>query len=191
MYVIFEGIDTSGKSTQLDILCKKNPNIVATKEPGQTPLGKNLRDIILHTHDISKKAEFFLFLADRAEHFKKLIEPNIDKLIISDRGFISGMAYAYCNDKSIDFDFLLHVNRYALCDTMPNKVVLFETNEKLLCSRLKKKEHDSIEKRGISYLLDVQSAMGEICKRLELECLHVNANDTIDDITKQIEGFLR
>lgn len=190
MYVIFEGIDTSGKSTQIDIFCKKNPEIIATKEPGQTNLGKDIREIILHTHDICKKAEFFLFLADRAEHFKRVIEPNIDKIILSDRGFISGMAYAFCNDEKLDLEFLLHVNRYALSNTMPDKVVLFKTDEELLRSRLGKKNHDSIEKRGIDYLMRVQNSMDEIVKYLNISSLHVNAHDSIEEITKQIEGFI-
>lgn len=191
MYVIFEGIDTSGKSTQIHELCKLDKNIIATKEPGKTKLGITLRDIILHSENLSKEAEFFLFLADRAEHFNKIIKPNLDKLIISDRGFISGMAYAFSNDMDMELDFLLQVNKYALLNTMPDKVVLFEMSEDLLKQRLNTKSHDSIEKRGIKYLLHVQKNMKEIVKYLKLDCLYVDANKSIEEITNQIKGFLK
>ncbi|PID47862.1 MAG: dTMP kinase [Proteobacteria bacterium] len=191
MYVIFEGIDTSGKSTQIEILGKKNPDFIITKEPGQTKLGKDIREIILHLHNICKEAEFFLFLADRSEHFQRIVKPNLDKTILSDRGFISGMAYAYCNDESLDLDFLLDANKYALSHTLPDKIVFFKTSKELLEKRLGKKSEDNIEKRGFDYLLRVQDAMEKIIKKLGIEYLHVNAKESIEDINKKIEGFLK
>ncbi len=192
MYVIFEGIDTSGKSTQVEILKNENENIIATKEPGgRTELGKTLREIILNSKDLSKRAEMFLFLADRAEHFEKVIKPNQDKLIISDRGFISGIAYALCNDESLDLEFLLNLNKYALHEAMPQKIVFFFMSEELLKSRLSSKGHDSIEQRGISYLLQVQEKMKEIIKFLNIPCLEIDAKESKENITKQIKGFLK
>lgn len=191
MYVIFEGIDTCGKSTQIERLCAKNSKFIATKEPGNSPLGKDLRDLILHGQDISKKAEFFLFLADRAEHFEKVIKPNQHKTILSDRGFISGMAYAFTNDKNLDLEFLLRINKYALSNTLPQKIVFFQTDENLLSQRFQAKNSDTIEKRGLKYLLDVQDVMREIIHYINIDTLFINAGDEIDEITKKIEGFLK
>lgn len=191
MYVVFEGIDTSGKSTQIEKLCAKHEEFMATKEPGNTPLGENLRDIILHGHGISKKAEFFLFLADRAEHYEKVIKPHKDKIILSDRGFISGMAYAFTNDKNLDLEFLLRVNKYALSNTLPQKILFFETTKELLMERFEQKSSDSIEKRGFEYLLEVQSTMKKIITYVNIDTLYINAGDNVDSITKQIEGFLK
>ncbi len=191
MYVIFEGIDTSGKSTQIELLKQENKDILTTKEPGQTELGKKLRELILHSKTNSSKAEMFLFLADRAEHFEKVIKPNRDKLILSDRGFISGIAYALCNDKNLSLDFLLSLNSFALDEVMPDKVVLFKTDEKLLKSRLSTKSHDTIEQRGIDYLLGVQEKMEEIIRHLNLLHLLIDANDSKEAIKEQIKGFLQ
>ena len=94
MYVVIEGIDTAGKSTQLEILSKKFSDAIFTKEPGATKLGSKLREMALNGEAKSKIAEMFLFLADRAEHIEEVIKPNIDKMIISDRSVISGIAYA-------------------------------------------------------------------------------------------------
>ena len=95
MYIALEGIDTAGKSTQIQALSKKFPDAIITKEPGATEIGKEIREMLLSARVESKKAEFLLFLADRAEHMLKVIEPNINtKMIISDRSAVSGVAYA-------------------------------------------------------------------------------------------------
>ncbi len=95
IYIVFEGIDTTGKSTQIKLLKESFDNIIITKEPGGTDFGKIVRKILLKENLSSNIAETFLFLADRAEHFKRVIETNRNKhLIVSDRGFISGIAYS-------------------------------------------------------------------------------------------------
>ncbi len=85
MYVVIEGIDTAGKSTQLEILKNKFPNAIFTKEPGGTALGIKLREMILSGEANSSLAEMFMFLADRAEHTQEIILKNKNKLIVSDR----------------------------------------------------------------------------------------------------------
>jgi len=95
MYIAIEGIDTAGKSTQIAALKEHFTDAIITKEPGATEIGKEIREMVLSAKAKSKKAEFLLFLADRAEHIKEVIEPNLDtKMIISDRSAISGVAYA-------------------------------------------------------------------------------------------------
>lgn len=61
MYVVIEGIDTAGKSTQLEILSKKYSDAIFTKEPGATPMGLKLREMALNGEAKSKVAEMFLF----------------------------------------------------------------------------------------------------------------------------------
>ena len=118
MYVVIEGIDTAGKSTQLEILKNKFPNAIFTKEPGGTTLGIKLREMILSGEANSSLAEMFMFLADRAEHTQEIILKNKNKLIISDRSFISGIAYA--KDRKIDD--LIELNRLATSNNFPQKV---------------------------------------------------------------------
>ena len=94
MYAVIEGIDTAGKSTQLEILSKKYSDAIFTKEPGGTEVGLKLREMALNGEAKSKIAEMFLFLADRAEHIEEIIKPNSENMVISDRSVISGIAYA-------------------------------------------------------------------------------------------------
>jgi len=186
MYIVVEGVDTSGKTTQIDILKKNFPKAVFTKEPGGSEFGVKIREILLQTEIKSKKAELLLFLADRAEHYEKVIKPNEEKIIFSDRSFISGVAYALANNHQIDIDFLIELNMFVLEKRMPNLIVLLKTDGELIKERMKEKQEDMIESRGVDYLLRVQNCMQNIIKKLEIECITIDSNDSIEIISQKI-----
>lgn len=191
MYIIFEGIDTTGKSTQIELFRQRHADIMTLKEPGNTELGRNLRDIILNSeHKLSFNAELFLFLADRAENFAENISGNPYKMILSDRGMISGIAYALANCENLDMDFLIELNKFALGGNLPDAVVFFKTTKKLIEQRLSLKDHDNIELRGIDYLLNVQDLMGKVLKKLPVKVLTIDASKEIEKIYKEIEEFM-
>ena len=190
MYVIFEGVDTSGKSTQVSLLQEAYPDAMVTKEPGGTKLGMTLREIILHQGVQSHKTELFLFLADRAEHFETRIKPYQNQMILSDRGLVSGIAYALANHASYDLDFLISLNRFALDDTMPDKVILLQTNEALIRARMGEKNADMIEKRGIAYLLQIQRIMIDVLEALNIDFITIDAAKSIEDIHQEIKEFI-
>ena len=183
MYIAIEGIDTSGKSTQIEILKKEFKEAIFVKEPGFTKLGEKLRKIIFEDH-ISKKAELFLFLADRSELIEQIIKPNFNKLIISDRSVISGIAYAM---NFFDFDLLVNLNRFATDSIFPQFVIILKIDENTLKNRLSKKEQDNIEKRGIEYLLQIQDNIISTCKRLEIPHIIIDASNSIDEINFRIK----
>ncbi|HIE35402.1 MAG TPA: dTMP kinase, partial [Campylobacterales bacterium] len=167
MYVILEGIDRVGKSTQIELLKNSFKEAVFTFEPGKTEFGKKIREILLNGDNISPLAEIFLFLADRNEHIQKVIKPNLDRLIISDRGFISGIAYAKIKS-NLSLENLLKLNSLALENIFPQKIILIKIDEKELKRRMDIKKLDSIEKRGVDYLLRVQMIMEEVIKNLSI-----------------------
>jgi len=191
MYVVFEGVDTAGKSTQVDLLHACYPDAIKSKEPGGTALGMTLRELILHRGVNNHKTELFLFLADRAEHYKNVIKDHHDKMILSDRGLISGIAYALANHDSYDLDFLITLNRFAMDDKMPDKVILLLTNESLIKKRMGDKNADFIEKRGIEYLLKIQSIMIEVLDALNINYITIDASKNKEDIHQEIKGFIR
>jgi dTMP kinase len=191
MYIIFEGIDTTGKSTQVALFNSRKENVIQTKEPGGTDLGIKLRNILLESDEkISFNAELLLFLADRAEHYEKVVKNNLNKTIISDRGFISGISYALVNHPELSLDFLVKLNKFALGGNLPDKIVLFKTNYELITQRLGNKEKDNIEQRGIEYLLRVQDVMEETIKSLHVDFLLVDSAKSIEEIYKEIEEFI-
>ena len=190
MYVIFEGIDGAGKSTQIARLAAAFPQAIVTKEPGGTKLGENLREILLKENDLDKRAEILLFLADRAEHSGKIIKPNSDKMILSDRGFVSGMAYALAGG-NFSFEELLSLNKFALQGNFPQKIVFFKADESTLRSRLgSRAQMDGIEARGFSYLLRVQDAMEEILQKLDVRYVTIGAALDEEKITNLIKEFI-
>ena len=190
MYILFEGIDGAGKSTQIARLAAAFPQAIVTKEPGGTKLGENLREILLKENNLDKRAEILLFLADRAEHFGKIIKPNLDKMILSDRGFVSGMAYALAGG-NFSFEELLNLNKFALQGNFPQKIVFFKADESTLRSRLNSRaQMDGIEARGFGYLLRVQDAMEEILQKLDVCYVTIDAAWNKEKITNLIKEFI-
>ncbi|MDO5046818.1 dTMP kinase [Campylobacter sp.] len=197
MYVLFEGVDGVGKSTQIQRVAKFYENALITHEPGGTKLGEKLREILLGKNSLSKEAEILLFLADRAEHFDKIISKNEDKIVLSDRGFVSGMAYAMANESRAGrvcdeayVQKLLEFNKFALQGKMPDKIVFFEANLELINSRVFSRNLDHIESRGAEYLLSVQENMKRVLNSLDLKILTVKADDKIENITNLIKEFI-
>ncbi|MDY0232711.1 MAG: dTMP kinase [Sulfurimonas sp.] len=185
MYITIEGIDTAGKSTQIEKLQEHFKDAIITKEPGGTALGSKIREIVLDADIRSKKAEFLLFLADRAEHIQEVIKPNIDKMIISDRSVVSGIAYALVQGE-ISETAIVHLNRFATDSIYPKKVFLLKLTKEELEFRLSQKKLDGIELRGVEYLLSIQEAIIKATQLLELELVVVDATKDIEAITKEI-----
>lgn len=192
MYVVIEGIDTAGKSTQLEILKEKYPEAIFTKEPGGTDIGLKLREMVLNGEAKSKVAEMFLFLADRAEHSFEVVKKHKDEIVISDRGFLSGIAYA----KTAPLEIAISLNIMALNGAMPDKIIILELSQEELQYRLSQKEQDSIEKRGSQYLLDIQKRMIEAINMInnmgskKIDLLLIDAKKPIDTIATEIQQFL-
>ena len=186
MYIVIEGIDTAGKSTQIAALESNYPEAIITKEPGATEIGKEIREMVLSAKTQSKKAEFLLFLADRAEHITEVIEPNIGKkMIISDRSVVSGVAYALVQG-AISETAIVHMNRFATNGIYPEKVFLLKLTKKELEFRLSQKELDGIELRGSEYLLKIQDALIKAAELLKIELVEIDATKTRDEITQEI-----
>jgi dTMP kinase len=190
MYVAIEGIDTAGKSTQIDALRTFFPDAVITKEPGGTPVGVEIRNMVLFGNLKSKMAEIFLFLADRAEHTEEVILPNMNRLIISDRSAVSGMAYASVQNLC-DESTLVSLNRLATNGTLPDVVFILKLTPEELTHRLSQKEHDVIESRGVDYLLNIQDALIASAYALGIQTVVIDATQSIDTITNEITNLIK
>lgn len=190
-YYVIEGIDTSGKTTQCNLI-KQNfscvslehytdsmqDEIIVLNEPGSTYLGNLVRKILLDSQtQINEKSSFLLFLAQRTELFLQL--KNISNTIIADRSLISGVAYA----KTINMREALMLNLFATGGILPQKIVFLESSKDTLKNRLNQKSLDNIEQKGIQYLLDTQSYFKEILAYLQDEnFLESNPNIKKPDI---------
>lgn len=190
MYIAIEGIDTAGKSTQIECLRSLFPDAIITKEPGGTPVGIEIRNMVLHGNLTSKIAEMFLFLADRAEHTESIILPNMNKLIIGDRSAVSGMAYASVQNLCDEATLVL-LNRLVTGGTLPDCVFILKLTPEVLAFRLSQKEHDAIESRGIDYLLGIQEALITGAYTLGIQTYVIDATQSVDTITHEISTLIK
>ncbi|MGD2200358.1 MAG: dTMP kinase [Candidatus Bathyarchaeota archaeon] len=118
VFIVFEGIDGSGKSTHIKLLSKelrgRGYNVMETSEPSRDRIGNFIRRYAeRNDHRLTPETETLLFAADRYEHVKRVIEPALkrDHIVISDRYFYSSIAYQGAG--GIDLDWIREMNRFA------------------------------------------------------------------------------
>lgn len=197
-FIVLEGIDGAGKSTQARLLAKwfneRGYEVVLTKEPTDTAFGKLIRKLVLTGGKegiidgarISHEAEALLFAADRAEHVKKLIKPSLDagKVVISDRYFYSSLAYQWA--RGLDLDWLIDLNRFAI---RPHLAILLDLPVKESMKRINgrsiKTEFDKIA--------ELQRKVREnyltLSRRFE-EVRIINALASVEDIHRDIVALI-
>ena len=142
LLIVFEGVDGSGKSTQLRRLAarlaaSRIPHVV-TKEPGGTPLGAKLRELLLDPDlPVDPEAQLFLFLADRVQHRKEVLRPSLDRglIVLSDRLADATTAYQAFG-AGLSRERVATLNRFALDGLRPDLTVLLDLPVEALEGRL-------------------------------------------------------
>jgi len=133
MFITFEGIEGTGKTTQISRVCdyfdKQGREIFLTMEPGGSRMGKELRKMLLHVDnkDITPIAELFLYLADRAQHVAQVIRPQLEagKIVISDRFADSTVVYQGYG-RGLDPKLLHTLNEVAVDGLWPDLTILLD-----------------------------------------------------------------
>jgi len=137
VFLTFEGIEGSGKTTQLRRLAERIPNAVLTKEPGGTPTADRIRAILLDPEShLDRVAELFLFAASRRQHVVDLIRPALQRgqVVLCDRFTDSTLAYQGFG-RVIDLDQLRTLNAWATDSLIPDLTLLFDLPEEVGLSR--------------------------------------------------------
>lgn len=171
MFITFEGIDGSGKSTQLRLLQAKLESeghpVITTREPGGTELGKHIRELLLHTPTaVDPVAELFLFAADRAQHVNGFIQPALkeNKWVLCDRYIDSTIAYQGFG-RGLDIGELQALNEKATRGLLPEKTFLLDGPvDELLARTVKRQQYDRMEAGGIAFLKKIRQGYLEIAK---------------------------
>ena len=124
MFVTFEGIDGSGKSTQAELLRARleadGREVVATREPGGTELGERIRELLLHGGHVSPWAEALLYAASRAQHVDEVIRPALARgaWVVCDRYVDSSVAYQGVG-RGLGLERVLDLNLAAVGGLLP------------------------------------------------------------------------
>jgi dTMP kinase len=133
VFITLEGIEGSGKSTQLRKLAERIPNALATKEPGGTPTADRIRAILLDTRaTIDPVAELFLFAASRRQHVMEVIRPALaaGRVVLCDRFTDATLAYQGFG-RRLDLDRLRWLNDWATDSLRPDLTLIFDLPEEV------------------------------------------------------------
>jgi dTMP kinase len=169
MFVTFEGLDGSGKTTQAELLhlhlVEAGRNVVATREPGGTELGERIRQLLLQGAEMSAWAEAALFAAARAELVERVIAPALERGedVICDRYLDSSLAYQGIA-RGLGVDEVLELNQRVLRGVMPDRTFLLlldpDASEQRVGSMT-----DRIEGAGRDFRRRVDAAYRELAER--------------------------
>lgn len=187
--IVFEGIDFTGKSTQVELLAnylrKNNLTVTTTHEPGGTALGEKLRKIILsrRNDELLPFSELLLLITSRAQLCSEIIEPalHMGHVVISSRYRFSSVAYQGYG-RGIDLGLVEHLNNAATQNRAADITFLIDLQAELAVER-KPKKHDRIEKEDLLFYRRVRQGY--------LKLAHNNPRVKIIDGAMSVERIAR
>ena len=151
-YLAFEGVDWSGKSTQARLLADRL-DAVLTREPGGTPLGSELRQLLLDNgrSAVSPRAETLLMAADRAQHLAEVVEPALaaGRNVVSDRSAYSSLAYQG-GGRELGVDAVRSINDWAVAGRWPDFLIYLDLDLGIAGQRTAV-EPDRLESEGSGF----------------------------------------
>jgi dTMP kinase len=192
-FVVFEGGDGAGKSTQVrlltDWLRERGMSTVVTREPGATPLGGQVRSLLLDpSSDISRRSEALLYAADRADHVDKVIRPALDRgdVVVSDRYIDSTLAYQGAG-RDLAVDDLARISRWATDGLVPDLTVLLDVAPETGLLR-SSDVPDRLESEPTEFHQRVRDGFRELAERDPSRYLVVDAMLSVDAIAQQVRA---
>lgn len=199
MFITFEGIDLSGKSTQIKLLKQyfenKKKKVISVREPGGTEISEKIRDILLdkNNHKMEDLTEFLLFSASRQQLTNEIIIPHLKKnfIVLCDRYYDSSAAYQGYGGK-IDLKIINSINKIASSGLVPHKTFLINISieESLKRKKLMNKSSDRIEQKKISYYKKVINGYLEISKNDKRRFIVINGSGSVQEIHDEIVGAI-
>lgn len=186
LYIALEGADRVGKSTQMQKLVKRlkalELQVVETQEPGGTALGQELRRILLHDGTKSAIAELLLFLADRAEHQERIVEPALRRgaVVVSDRSAYSTFAYQGIR-RGLGLDAMLRLHE-DLGLLLPDVALVLDMPED--GERWQDRVPDAVEAQGDHE--ELRQAYREIARRFPQRVRLIDADGSARDVAQEI-----
>ena len=162
-FVVVEGGDAGGKSTQIALLVSRlrslDVDVVATFEPGATPAGAVMRELLLHSGErVSPTTEALLMAADRAQHVAEVVRPALDagRWVVSDRFVPSSLVYQGVV-RGLGVDAVDAMNRLAVDVATPDLVLVLDLADDVVVAR-RGVPTDRLEAEGASFHAEVREA---------------------------------
>jgi dTMP kinase len=195
MFVTFEGLDGSGKSTQAELLRARleadGEEVVATREPGGTELGERLRDLVLHGGHVTPWAEALMYAASRAQHVEDVIRPALERgaSVICDRYVDSSVAYQGAG-RGLGLERVLELNLDAVGGLLPDRTFLLLLDPTEAPARLRG-EHDRLEREGDDFRARVDAGYRDLAARFPERIVALDGTRPADDLAEEVYGALR
>jgi len=196
MLITFEGIEGSGKSTQLERLSKRlsslNIPFIVTKEPGGTAFGTTIRNWLLHPDTVFSHpySEILLFVIDRLEHVESVIKPALlaKKLVLCDRYKDSTIAYQQAGRK-LDPTIITLLNK--LTPLEPDLTLLYDCSVSVGLKRAKSRAKlDRFENETLDFHQRIADAYRALARREPQRFKIIDANASIDTVEQDTMTFL-
>lgn len=196
-FITFEGIDGSGKSTQMRLFASElrlaGFDVITSCEPGGTPLGRRLREAFLETEEnVAPLAELLLFAADRAQHVEFLIKPAINegKIVISDRYADSTFVYQGAG-RGFSQEKVEAVIELATNGLKPDLTFFFDLPIEKSIERKNSRKADGeiqnrMDKENFEFYFRVREAYLELAKRENYRFRVIEASGSIEEIHAEV-----
>lgn len=195
LFVVFEGGDGVGKSTQVRLLCAwlaaaGRPHL-ATFEPGDTAAGRQIRSLLLDpaTGDLAPRAEALLYAADKAHHLAEVVRPALDRgeIVVCDRYVDSMLAYQGAG-RVLDHDQVELMARWATEDLRPQLTVLLDLDPSAAVETMT--ERDRLEAAGEAFHQSARSYFLTVAARDPEHYLVLPARNSVESIAAAVQDRL-
>jgi dTMP kinase len=197
LFITFEGIDGAGKSTQLpwaaDYLRARGVTLVETREPGGTPLGEKLRELLLESKEpVRGETEALLMFAARSQHIAQVIQPALERgdCVLCDR--FTDATFAYQGGGSgVDKEKLATLERLVHADLQPDVTVLFDVSAEVGQSRVSRiKSPDRFEREGAEFFARVREAYLERMRQSPQRIVRIDGTRPIIEVQSDLGKIL-
>jgi dTMP kinase len=195
MFISFEGVDGSGKTTQVALLADslrgEGRDVVATREPGGTPAGERIRELLLEGGEIAPWTEAALFAAARAQLVDEVIRPALARGadVICDRYIDSSLAYQGIA-RGLGVERVLELNLLATSGLLPDRTFFLAISPEDTAGR-KGAEPDRIEREGDEFAAIVDQGYRELAAIFAKRVVTIDATMPASDISREVRGQLR
>ena len=213
LFISFEGVDGAGKTTQVqqahNYLQERGLRSLVTREPGGTPVGLTIRELVLHglaafpsvavtggtdvvdsSDDLAPRTEALLYAADRAEHVAQVVRPALERgdIVLCDRYLDSSVAYQ-AGGRDLSADVIRRLSLWASQGLMPKRTYLLDADPSQSESRLDH-EPDRLESAGDDFQQHVRQAFLQLAQKEPDRFLVIDATQSIDQVWQIIQDDL-
>jgi dTMP kinase len=195
MFITFEGVDGSGKSTQARLLVDRlraaGREVVGTREPGGTEIGERIRELLLHSDRVAPWAEATLFSAARAQLVDEVIRPALARGadVVCDRYLDSSLAYQGLA-RGLGVERVLEVNLTVTSGLLPDRTFLLLVPGDVAAQR-RGTSPDRIEREGDEFAAEVDRAYREIAEIFSQRVIALDGTSSPAQLAEEINGHLR